>query len=299
MKSLAMYTLRYRLCWAILLTLLAIAGCQASGGAVAHNGAPASAAAAVASVTPALPGDGLPAVVNPTPDGSFEHSADDFTQGLLFSEGALYESTGRIGESKLRRLNASSGQVEGTRELPGQHFGEGLASFQGRLYQLTWTSNVCLVYDQKTLEPQRELFYNSEGWGLTVSPQEGLLVFSDGSPELRFLDPESLVSKRKVTVTDGRGRPVANLNELEWVRGEIWANIWMTDRIARIEPKSGKVLGWVLFTDLMALHHEGTEDVLNGMAYDPDGDRLWITGKLWPKIYRMDGIERRFFAGKP
>jgi glutamine cyclotransferase len=237
----------------------------------------------------------LPVLSNPVPDGSVDHDPNDFTQGLLYAEGALYESTGRNGASKLRRLNADSGSVEATRKLPNEYFGEGLACIGERLYQLTWTSQICLVYDRKTLTQRQQLFYAGEGWGLTASPEEKLLVFSNGSAQLSFLDPENLVSKKRLAVTDGKGDPVANLNELEWVRGEIWANIWLTDRIARIDPNTGKVLSWIVLSELVSAHHDEAEDVLNGIAYDPDADRLWVTGKLWEKIYRFDGVKKRFF----
>ena len=286
--AVASLAVRWKCLGAITMGLLVLAGCQASS-------LPVAARPSALPVTPP-PGDGLPVVVDPAPDGWLAHNPRDFTQGLVFADGALYESTGRNGESKLRRLNAASGEVEQTQEIASQHFGEGLASFESSLYQLTWTSQVCLVYDRATLKPQRELFYTSEGWGLTVSPGEKLLVFSDGSTELRFLDPNNLVGKRQITVVDGRAQPVGNLNELEWVEGEIWANVWMTDRIARIDPATGKVLGWLLLPDLVATHHDETEDVLNGIAYDPVGDTLWITGKLWEKIYRFDGVKARFFA---
>ncbi len=283
----------------ILIGLLLLAGCQATGQPAAQGQTPGGAALqSQAFPVPPPPNDGLPVITDPTPDGSWAHNPEDFTQGLVFADGALYESTGRNGESKVRRLNATSGEVEITQELPPQHFGEGLASFESSLYQLTWRSGVCLIYDRATLKPRSELFYNSEGWGLTVSPQEKQLVFSDGSAELRFLDPSNLIVKRRVTVTDGAGQEVPNLNELEWVRGEIWANIWLTDRIARIDPATGKVLGWLLLSKLMSEHHDETEDVLNGIAYDPTGDTLWVTGKLWEKIYRFDGVKARFFASK-
>lgn len=278
------------------LSLLVLAGCKATGQPAQATPTTAPIAAQETQFpVPPPPVDGIPVIANLKPDGSFAHNPQDFTQGLLYADGALYESTGRTGESKVRRLNAKTGEVEETREIAPEHFGEGLASFQGSLYQLTWTSQVCLVYDRATLKQQSQLFYTNEGWGLTISPEEKLLVFSDGSPSLRFLDPSNFISKRQVSVTDGKTQPVDNLNELEWVRGEVWANVWLTDRIARIDPKTGKVIGWVLFTDLMAENHKGTEDVLNGIAYDPASDTMWITGKLWPTMYRFDNVKDKFF----
>ena len=274
------------LSWGLgLFTALCLIGCRTS---LPANARPSS--------TPILPTDGLPYIVDPVPDGSFEHDPSAFTQGFVYSKGHLYESTGRNGDSRLRRLNVSTGEVEHTTKLDDQHFGEGLAAFEERLYQLTWTSNVCFVYDQATLSLEKELFYNGQGWGLAVSPQERLLIFSDGSDTLRFLDPSNLVSKRTLTVTDEKGAPVPNLNELEWVRGEIWANIWMTDRIARIDPKTGKVKSWLLLSKLSSQEHDEDEDVMNGIAYDPDADVLWLTGKLWFRVYRFDDVSKTFFT---
>ena len=272
----------------LLLAILFLVGCRTAT-------QPSQAQTPLSAVIPA-PNDNLPVIPNPTPDGTLPHSTDDFTQGLLFANGALFESTGRYGESRVRRLDAESGKVLKTQNLSSEHFGEGLALFENKLYQLTWTSQVCLIYDLESLEPQGQLFYPSQGWGLTTSPQERQLIFSDGSSELRFLDPANFVVQKLVTVLDGKDRPVRMLNELEWVKGEIWANVWMTDRIARIDPKTGRVLGWLLFTDLVKEHQSGAEDVLNGIAYDPVGDRLWLTGKLWPKLYRFDKVTERFFT---
>ena len=271
----------------VLLTAFSLLGCR---GELTASARPSAA------VTPTPPGDGLPYLVDPVPDGSLEHDPNDFTQGLVYSKGSLYESTGRNGESRLRRLDPATGAVEKTQRLGEQHFGEGLAAFEGRLYQLTWTSSVCFVYDQKTLTQEKELFYNGQGWGLTTSPKEKLLVFSDGSETLKFLEPSNLVTKRSLVVTDGRGQPVSNINELEWVRGEIWANIWMTDRIARIDPETGKVKSWLLLTKLSGQEHDEAEDVMNGIAYDPDADVMWLTGKLWHRIYRFDDVEEKFFS---
>ena len=238
--------------------------------------------------------DGLKAITDPRPDGSFDHDPDAFTQGLLYLDGKLYESTGQVGKSKIRKLDAQTGEVEAETPMPSEFFGEGLAFFQDRFYQLTYRSGVCAIYDRE-LQPQGEMFYGTEGWGLTVEPEKQLFMFTDGSDQLRFLNPENLTTKQKLTVTDGNGHPVARLNELEWVNGEVWANIWTSDSIARIDPETGKVLGWIHFTELVKKHQVGHEEVLNGIAYDPESDRLWITGKLWPKVYWFDGVKETFF----
>ncbi len=280
------------------LIFLLLAGCRENGQAAPSNpSSPGAVAPASTAPLPAppIPQDKLPVLTNPKWDAAFEHDPTSFTQGLLFADGALYESTGQNGSSKVRRLDPESGKVLAGHDLSMAHFGEGLASLGPSLYQLTWTSGLCLIYDRATLKPTGQLFYPGEGWGLTVSPQEGLLVFSDGSEFLKFLDPSNFIAKRTLPVTDGSGQPVAMLNELEWMNGEVWANIWLTDRIARIDPKTGKVVGWIVLSELSAAEHNEAEDVLNGIAYDPASDRLWITGKLWSKIYRFDNAKATFF----
>lgn len=273
--------------WALLLSLaIVMGGCAQTGTAEASPSVKTS---------PRVPGDGLPVVTNPPYQNVLPHDPKDFTQGLLFVDDSLFESTGRNGESKVRRLNPTTGEVLQSQDVAAEFFGEGLAYFEKKLYQLTWTSGVCLIYDPQNLKLERQLFFKDQGWGLTVSPQEGLLVLSDGSSTLRYLDPSNLISRRSIEVVDGRKQAVSNLNELEWVGGEIWANVWMTDRIARIDPKTGQIVGWILFTDLVSTEQQGPEDVLNGIAYDETGDRLYITGKLWSNIYVFDDVKKTFF----
>ncbi len=273
--------------WALLLSLLiSLAGCTQTG--------PAEASPRV-QAAPRLPGDSLPVVTNPPYQNVLAHDPNDFTQGLLFVNGSLFESTGRNGESKVRRIDPATGEILQSQDIADEFFGEGLAYFENRLYQLTWTSGVCLIYDPKTLDLERQLFFKDQGWGLTVSPQEKLLILSDGSSTVRFLDPSNLISRRSIQVVDGKNQAVSNLNELEWVEGELWANVWMSDRIARIDPKTGRILGWILFTDLVTEEQKGGEDVLNGIAYDESGDRLYITGKLWSHIYVFDNVRKTFF----
>lgn len=246
--------------------------------------------------SPAPQQDGLPTIIDPLPSITLEHDTESFTQGLLFFESYLYESTGRNGQSQLRRLDPHTGKILAKVDLDPENFGEGLASLDHKLYQLTWQNGVCFIYDTASLQLLSKLFYPFEGWGLTTDPQKKQFIFSDGSAELRFLDPHNFTVRRRIQVLDGRSKPVTMLNELEWVRGEIWANVWMSDQIARIDPQTGQIKGWIRFPQLVQAQQHGQEDVLNGIAYDPNSDRLWVTGKLWSKIYRFDHIQKVFFS---
>ncbi len=220
---------------------------------------------------------------------AYPHDREAFTQGLVYDEGVLFESTGLNGRSSLRRVNLQTGEVLQRRDIDPQYFAEGLALFDGRLIQLTWQSNKGFVYDKTTFEPLREWSYPTEGWGLTHDGKQ--LIMSDGSATLRFLNPETFAVEREVTVTDA-GQPVARLNELEYVNGEIFANVWQTDLVARIDPQTGRVLGWIDLSDLLTpVERQGT-DVLNGIAYDPAGDRLFVTGKLWPKLFEIKLLQK-------
>ena len=221
---------------------------------------------------------------------SYPHDPGAFTQGLLWHGGHLYESTGRYGESSLRRVELQSGEVLQRFDVPQQYFAEGLALLGGRLYQLTWQGGTGFVYDLEGFTPAGTFPYQGEGWGLTTDGTQ--LIQSDGSNVLRFLDPQSFAVRRTVEVTDG-GRPVHDLNELEWVRGEVWANVWHDMRIARIDPAGGRVVGWVDLAPIVpAGLGGGGEAVPNGIAYDEGGDRLFVTGKLWPTLFEVsvDGV---------
>jgi glutamine cyclotransferase len=216
--------------------------------------------------------------------GTRPHDPDAFTQGLVFHDGALYESTGLHGRSSVRRVDLDTGRVLSRRSVPRQYFAEGLTIFQGRIVQLTWQSQKGFVYDLG-LRLTREFAYTGEGWGLTHDGTS--LIMSDGTSRLRFLDPATFAVRRVLDVTDA-GRPVESLNELEFVRGEVYANVWPTDWIVRIDPVSGRVVGRVDLTGLLAPHERhGTEDVANGIAYDASADRLFLTGKLWPRLYEV------------
>jgi glutamine cyclotransferase len=216
----------------------------------------------------------------------YPHDSSAFTQGLVYADGVLYESTGLRGRSSLRRVNLETGGVLQQTSLLPEYFGEGIAVFQDRIYQLTWTTGVGFIYDKKTLGLVQEFRYGIEGWGMTHDGTH--LIVSDGSATLYYWDPKTLREVKRMPVTDG-GKPVSNLNELEIVEEEIYANIWQQDRIARISPETGKVSGWIDLKGLLAPEdRRGGEDVLNGIAYDPDKKRLFVTGKLWPKLFEIE-----------
>ena len=216
---------------------------------------------------------------------SYPHDSKSFTQGLIFLDGTLYESTGQYGSSTLRRVQLDTAKVLQEYIVPREYFAEGMTNWGPDLIQLTWTTKVGFVYDRATFTIKRTFNFTGEGWGLT---QDGTrLILSDGTAVLRFLDPVSFRETGRITVKD-RGQPVVDLNELEFVRGEIYANVWHTDRIARISPRTGEVTGWI---DLKGLSQTAQayspEAVLNGIAYDAAGDRLFVTGKLWSKLFEI------------
>lgn len=218
----------------------------------------------------------------------YPHDRKAYTQGLLIVDGALYESTGRLGESSVRLVELETGKVLKRRAIDASLFGEGLASVGGLLYQLTWKSGRALLFDRASLRPMSYGYgYPGEGWGLTTSPA-GQLVMSDGTATLRFLDPKGMTEQRRVTVTD-LGRPVRNLNELEWIDGEVWANVWKRDRIARIDPETGVVKAWVDLRGLLGSARVASplEDVLNGIAYDSETGAIYVTGKRWPYLFKI------------
>jgi glutamine cyclotransferase len=216
---------------------------------------------------------------------AFAHDAGAFTQGLLFHDGMLYESTGLQGRSSLRKVDLESGRVLALSPLEPEHFGEGLARAGDRLIQLTWKSRKAFEYGVDRLDRLRTLDYPREGWGITGDGER--LIASDGSAQLLLLDPRTLAVTGRVPVRDGDA-PVERLNELEYVRGEIFANVWLTDYIARIDPATGRVTGWIDLTGLLDPRERGDGSaVLNGIAYDAEQDRLFVTGKLWPKLFEI------------
>ena len=215
----------------------------------------------------------------------YPHDPQAFTQGLLFLDGALYEGTGLNGRSSIRKVRLENGEVLQLQKLDPQYFGEGIAVMGGRLFQLTYTSGVGFVYDRATFQRTGTFTYPGEGWGLTHDGTR--LIMSDGTAYLRFIDPKTLKQTGRLRVRDG-ATPVVSLNELEYVKGEILANVWQTDRIARISPRTGEVTGWIDLKGILSPRDAAQGvDVLNGIAYDAAGDRLFVTGKLWPKLFEI------------
>ena len=222
---------------------------------------------------------------------TYPHDPAAYTQGLVYHEGSLYESTGLNGQSSFRKIELKTGKILKKVELEQQFFGEGLTLLDGRAYQITWQTQNGFVYQLETFQMIKTFRYLGEGWGLTHDGTS--LIMSNGSNHLSYLNPGTFATHRVVSVTDG-GRPIVNLNELEYIKGEIWANIWMTDRIARIDPESGRVIAWIDLKGLLTPEDRPADPggVLNGIAYDRENDRLFVTGKLWPKLFEIRLKER-------
>jgi glutamine cyclotransferase len=217
---------------------------------------------------------------------SYPHDASAFTEGLFYLNGFLYESTGLEQHSSIRKVRIDTGAVVQKVDIAPQYFGEGIVNWQGHLISLTWKSQTGFVFDLNTFKLQRQFKYPGEGWALTRNDKQ--IIMSDGTSELRFLDPKTLTETSRIHVTI-EGRPLLNLNELEWVKGEIYANVWQTNWIVRIDPGSGEVIGLINLTGLLQPSDmiQGQTDVLNGIAYDAKGDRLFVTGKNWPKLFEI------------
>ncbi|MBG0771062.1 MAG: glutaminyl-peptide cyclotransferase [Anaerolineaceae bacterium] len=216
---------------------------------------------------------------------SFPHDPQAFTQGLIYEEGTFYESTGLYGQSSLRQVDVETGEVLSQVDLLGEYFAEGLTDWEDNLIQLTWRENQGFIYDKEDFTQTGTFEYLTEGWGLTHDGDH--LIMSDGTSTLTFLDPETYEVVGTVTVTD-QGREITNINELEYVWGEIYANIWQTDDIIRIDPETGEVLGWIDLSGLLPEEERTAEtDVLNGIAFDSHDNRLFVTGKRWPKVYEI------------
>ncbi len=219
---------------------------------------------------------------------SYPHDRNAFTQGLAFADGALYEGTGLRGLSTLRKVELETGDILQLSKLPNNNFGEGITIYKDKVIQLTWQSNVGYVYNRESFELIEEFNYPTEGWGITYDGNR--LIMSDGSSYLYFLDPETFEEIGRVEVVDN-DIPITMLNELEYVHGEIYANVWLTDRIVRIMPQTGQVTGWIDLKGILS-NEDGNEQagVLNGIAHDAENDRLFVTGKMWPKLFEIELI---------
>ena len=215
---------------------------------------------------------------------SYAHDRRSFTQGFEFRAGVIYESTGREGMSWIRRWKLDTGEVLQQVDLSPEFFGEGITVLNERITQLTYKTEVGFVYDQASFKQLRKFNYPGEGWGLTNDGQH--IFMSDGSAQIRLWDANTLKETGRITVKDG-AKEVEALNELEYIRGEIWANIWLTDKIVRFSPKDGRVTGWIDLAGILTPAERTGADVLNGIAFDSIGDRIFVTGKLWPKVFEI------------
>jgi len=215
---------------------------------------------------------------------TFPHDSDAFTQGLVIYDGRLFEGTGQYGRSSLREVDLESGRVERIAPLNRAFFGEGITIMGDRIFQLTWQNGVGAIYQLESFEVTGVFRYEGEGWGLTHDGEN--LILSDGTPTLRFLDPNDFSVVRTLDVTGPDG-PVARLNELEYIRGEVWANIWYEDVIVRIDPATGDVTGTVDVSRTYPAALRGSEAVANGIAFDSDAEKIYVTGKNWPQLYEI------------
>jgi glutaminyl-peptide cyclotransferase len=230
---------------------------------------------------------------------SYPHDPDAFTQGLLYHDGFLYESTGQEGESTLRKVEIETGKVLQKHDLPDDVFAEGIALINGQVYQLSWRNRTGWVYDVNDFKLLREFSYAGEGWGLTEDGTN--LYMSDGTHVIRVVNPADFKTVRTITVKDEAGKPLMMLNELEFIKGEIWANVWHSEEIgkpnhiARIDPETGKLLGWIDLSGISPDDQTGqakSEHTLNGIAYDEANDRIFVTGKLWKKLYEIKLVQQ-------
>ncbi|MCU0635020.1 MAG: glutaminyl-peptide cyclotransferase [Gemmatimonadaceae bacterium] len=264
---------------ATLLLAAMVGGCGGAAGDQPPATTPAVSPPA-APTTPVYTGQ----VVNEYP-----HDPGAFTQGFVWEAGKFYESTGLEGKSNIREVDLFTGAVRRQRDVPNV-FGEGIAILGGKLYQITWKNGRCIVYDAATFTPTgQEYRYDGEGWGLTTDGTS--LVMSNGTSTIVFRDPKTFAVTRSITVTEN-GVSIDKLNELEWVKGELWANVWTSDQIVRIDPATGVVKGWVDVTGLLSPAERAKVDVLNGIVYDAANDRVYVTGKNWPKVFEIRAVRR-------
>lgn len=226
---------------------------------------------------------------------TYPHDATAFTQGLTFDNGAFYEGTGQYGKSSIRKVEPATGEVLQIHNLDRKFFGEGITILDDKLVQLTWKSKVGFVYDKDSFELLNEFEYPTEGWGITYNGEH--LIMSNGTSTLRFLDPETFEEVKQIDVSDN-GRQVTNLNELEFIKGEIYANVWRTDNIAIINQDSGGVRSWINLKGILDTSRISSRvDVLNGIAYDSENDRIFVTGKLWPSLFEIKAVPFEFSFG--
>jgi glutaminyl-peptide cyclotransferase len=222
---------------------------------------------------------------------TYPHDPQAYTQGLFYLNGSLYESTGLNGQSSIRKERLETGEILERRDIPEQYFGEGIINWKDRLIEITWRTQAGFVYDLASFGLKSQFSYPGEGWGLTQDGKR--IIMSDGTSELRYWDPETLRETGRVRVT-ADGVPLDQLNELEWVKGEVYANVYQTDRIARIDPASGRVVGWIDLTGILSPADRVRQvDVLNGIAYDAATNRLFVTGKLWPKLFEIKLVKKQ------
>jgi glutaminyl-peptide cyclotransferase len=220
----------------------------------------------------------------------YPHSTDSYTEGFFYLDGLFYEGTGMAGHSALLVIQPETGTPVQKRELAPEYFGEGIVDWRANIYQWTWKSQICFVYDRFSLRPLKQFSYTGEGWGMTRTGKE--LITSDGSATLRFRDPDTFKETHHIVVKDG-GKVINELNELEFIKGEIYANVWHSDMIARINPRDGHVIAWIDLAGLLPSDQKiNEESVLNGIAYDAQHDRLFVTGKQWPTIFEIKVVPR-------
>ena len=222
---------------------------------------------------------------------TYPHSTANYTEGFFYLDGLFYEGTGIVGRSAAMAIDPATGTVKRRHDVPPPYFGEGIVDWGPYIYQWTWQSHICFVYDRLTMRAIKQFAYAGEGWGMTRTKNE--LITSDGTDTLRFRDPVSFKETRHITVTDD-GKAVDKLNELEFIHGEVYANVWHSDRIARISPRDGHVIAWINLTGLLpSVLKVDAESVLNGIAYDAQHDRIFVTGKQWPMIFEIRVLPRR------
>ncbi len=220
----------------------------------------------------------------------FPHSTDSYTEGLFYLDGMFYEGIGRNGQSAVLVVDPKTGKITQRHDLSSEYFGEGIVDWGPNIYEWTWTSHVCFVYDRRSFRLVKQFTYTGEGWGMTRTDKE--LITSDGTATLRFRDPDTFKETHKIVVREGNIR-VDKLNELEFINGEIYANIWHSDMIVRISPRDGQVVAWIDLTGLLPAEQKvDDESVLNGIAYDAQHDRLFVTGKQWPTLFEIKVIPR-------